>query len=275
MDVNVYEEFERMEVIASEQHMSSKDPKEMTEQELRRQRLLDAEREMARRKENSRIELEARRMKRGEKRQHSPDLMMPDHSIVELSDESVRMMVGGQSDDASSQKSNRSRLSDEEMRELGRERSIENGSSDTSDTSTDDDDDDDDDDDSNDSNDSNKDSNDDSNDNSDYNNPSPLSVDQLAKSDRSDGDSPGHVDSNGAAKIIETNDTAKPIEIQIDLPPYFPAIQGALLAYLIYGIGRHFSSLTFGKSNIQSINQTAKSNCSYCHCNFDIAAIPA
>lgn len=43
---------------------------------------------MARRKEVSRLELEARRLKRGEKRVHSPD---PDQdpSVVELSDESL------------------------------------------------------------------------------------------------------------------------------------------------------------------------------------------
>ena len=225
MDVSVYEELERMEAIAAEQHVIvTKDPKEMSEQELRRQRLLDAEREMARRKENSRQELEARRMKRGEKRQHSPDIGQNDPSVVELSDESVRMTggTGNQSDEASSQKSNRSRLSDEEMRELGREQSPE-ASSDSSDSSSDDDDDDDDDD----SNDSDKDSNnDDSNDNSDYNNPSPISVDQLAKSDRSDGDSPGHVDTNGAAKVNDLADPKKEIDEHIDLPPYFPAIQG-------------------------------------------------
>lgn len=42
---------------------------------------------MARRKEVSRLELEARRLKRGEKRALSPDLN-PDPSVVELSDES-------------------------------------------------------------------------------------------------------------------------------------------------------------------------------------------
>ncbi|XP_008217163.1 cyclin-dependent kinase 11B isoform X2 [Nasonia vitripennis] len=222
MEVSVYEELERMEAIAAEQHMASnKDPREMTEQELRRQKLLDAEREMARRKENSRIELEARRMKRGEKRHHSPEIMPPEHAIVELSDESVRV-TNIPSDDASEPKSNRSRLSDEEMRDATREQSPDNESTDSSDSSSDDDDDDDDDDDSNDS---NKDSNDDSN-NSDYNNPSPLSVDQLAKSDRSErSDSPGHVDTNGSAK--PTNETKKDvIDIGLDLPPYFPAIQG-------------------------------------------------
>lgn len=49
-------------------------------------RLLEADREMARRKEVSRMELEARRLKRGEKRLMSPEMMDP--SIVELSDES-------------------------------------------------------------------------------------------------------------------------------------------------------------------------------------------
>lgn len=42
---------------------------------------------MARRKEVSRLELEARRLKRGEKRALSPD-MNPNASVVELSDES-------------------------------------------------------------------------------------------------------------------------------------------------------------------------------------------
>ena len=42
---------------------------------------------MARRKEVSRLELEARRMKRGEKRPPSPDVNQ-EHAIVELSDES-------------------------------------------------------------------------------------------------------------------------------------------------------------------------------------------
>lgn len=191
-----------------QQMTSSKDPKEMTEQELRRQRLLDAEREMARRKENSRLELEARRKMRGEKRNFSPGGRDP--SVVELSDESEH--VAANSDGGSSRKSSHSRLS-EEIRDPEREHSDKSSSS-SSDTSTDDDD----------SNDSNKDS--DSGDNSDYNNPSPLSVDQLAKSDRSDMGSPGHVESNGATKAVANNEEKSELELQLELPPYFPAIQG-------------------------------------------------
>lgn len=54
---------------------------------FRNYRLLEADREMARRKEVSRLELEARRLKRGEKRPLSPETNQ-DPSIVELSDES-------------------------------------------------------------------------------------------------------------------------------------------------------------------------------------------
>lgn len=43
---------------------------------------------MARRKEVSRLELEQRRLKRGEKRPLSPDPILRDPSVVELSDES-------------------------------------------------------------------------------------------------------------------------------------------------------------------------------------------
>ena len=217
--MEVYEEYERMEAIVEQQqlqqmqHFATKDPKEMTEQELRRQRLLEAEREMSRRKENSRMELEARRMKRGEKRHHSPQ-PRDQHSVVEVSDESVHMAVSDGS--VGSPKSTHSHVSDEEMREVGKDQSEGNISSDSSDSSSDED-----------SNDSN-DSNDESNDNSDYNNPSPLSVDQLAKSDRSDGDSPGHIDTNGAPKIMDTDETKKPILEVVDLPPYFPAIQGMI-----------------------------------------------
>lgn len=213
-----YEELEALAAKQQQQHhhhhhhhqqqqsqmIITKDPKDMTEQELRCQRLLDAEREMARRKENSRLELEARRKMRGEKRHHSPGGRDP--SVVELSDESDHC---GHSDGGSSRKSNHSRLSDE-MRNPERERSDKSSSS-SSDSSTDDDDS------------SNKDS--DSGDNSDYNNPSPLSVDQLAKSDRSDIGSPGHIESNGASKTVENNEK-KELEIQMELPPYFPAIQG-------------------------------------------------
>lgn len=51
---------------------------------------------MAKRKEVSRLELEARRLKRGEKRTHSPE-RDNDPSIVELSDESQ----SGESDEQS------------------------------------------------------------------------------------------------------------------------------------------------------------------------------
>ncbi|KAG7205195.1 hypothetical protein KM043_018283 [Ampulex compressa] len=208
---------EVMEVISAEDqdememnHMPvlAKDPKEMTEQELRKERLLEADREMARRKEVSRLELEARRMKRGEKRPLSPENNQ-DPSIVELSDESPSPV---HSDEVRS-KSVESRHSSEGQRSI-RERSTDRRSSDSSESSSDDDED---------SNESNKCSNGDSNDGSDYNNPSPLSVDRLAKSDHSDGDSPGHVDSNGASKIVveENNKEEEP-----ELPPYLPAIQG-------------------------------------------------
>ncbi|XP_071563402.1 uncharacterized protein Pitslre isoform X3 [Temnothorax nylanderi] len=188
--------------------MQIKDPKEMTEQELRKERLLEADREMARRKEVSRMELEARRMKRGEKRPMSPD-NNPDPSIVELSDESVSP---ARSEGARS-KSAESRHSSEGERSP-HERSSERHSSDSSESSSDDDDE---------SNESNKGSGGDSNDGSEYNNPSPLSVDRLAKSDHSDGDSPGHVESNNAPKNIEEEEKK---EKEPELPPYLPAIQG-------------------------------------------------
>lgn len=185
-----------------------KDPKEMTEQELRKERLLEADREMLRRKEVSRMELEARRMKRGDKRPLNPD-NNPDPSIVELSDESASPL---RSEDARS-KSVESRHSSEGERSP-HERSSERHSSDSSESSSDDDDE---------SNESNKGSAGDSNDGSEYNNPSPLSVDRLAKSDHSDGDSPGHVDSNNASKTIGEEEKK---EEEPELPPYLPAIQG-------------------------------------------------
>lgn len=220
--MEIEDDYEELEALAAKQQqqqhhhhhhhqqqmVSMKDPKEMTEQELRRQRLLDADREMARRKENSRLELEARRKMRGEKRHHSPSDRDP--SIVDISDESEHEAAN--SDYGSSPKSNRSRLS-EELRDPERERSDRSSSS-SSDTSTDDE-----------SRDSRKDS--DSGDNSDYNNPSPLSVDQLAKSDRSDMGSPGHVESNGASKTVENNQKSE-LQLEIELPPYFPAIQGMI-----------------------------------------------
>ncbi|CAL7941097.1 unnamed protein product [Xylocopa violacea] len=211
---------EAMEIVAEEPDeleineipIQPKDPKEMTEQELRKERLLEADREMARRKEVSRLELEARRMKRGEKRPLSPDNNQ-DPSIVELSDESASPI---HSDEVRS-KSIESRHSSDGQRSI-RERSSDRHSSDSSESSSDDDDE---------SNDSNKGSNADSNDGSDYNNPSPLSVDRLAKSDHSDGESPGHVDSNGATKNVEEEEEEeKKEEEEPELPPYLPAIQG-------------------------------------------------
>ncbi|XP_011859909.1 PREDICTED: cyclin-dependent kinase 11B-like isoform X2 [Vollenhovia emeryi] len=180
----------------------------VTDEELRKERLLEADREMARRKEVSRMELEARRMKRGEKRPVSPD-NNPDPSIVELSDESISP---AHSEGARS-KSAESRHSSEGERSP-HERSSERHSSDSSESSSDDDDE---------SNESNKGSAGDSNDGSEYNNPSPLSVDRLAKSDHSDGDSPGHVDSNNATKTVEEEEKK---EEEPELPPYLPAIQG-------------------------------------------------
>lgn len=109
----------------------------------------------------------------------------------------------------------RSRHSSDGQRSI-RERSSDRHSSDSSESSSDDDDE---------SNDSNKGSNADSNDGSDYNNPSPLSVDRLAKSDHSDGESPGHVDSNSASKNAEEEEEKKEEE-EPELPPYLPAIQG-------------------------------------------------
>lgn len=208
MEIVSAEEVDDMEI--SEMPMVAKDPKEMTEQELRKERLLEADREMARRKEVSRLELEARRMKRGEKRPLSPENNQ-DASIVELSDESPSPIP---SDEVRS-KSVESRHSSDGQQSL-RERSSDRRSSDSSESSSEDDDE---------SNGSNKVSNADSNDGSDYNNPSPLSVDRLAKSDHSDGESPGHVDSNGAAKNAEEEEEEKKEEVP-ELPPYLPAIQG-------------------------------------------------
>ncbi|EFN79782.1 PITSLRE serine/threonine-protein kinase CDC2L1 [Harpegnathos saltator] len=205
----VTDEINEMET-QSEIPIQLKDPKEMTEQELRKERLLEADREMARRKEVSRMELEARRMKRGEKRPLSPE-NNPDPSIVELSDESGSP---AHSEGAHS-KSLESRHSSEGERSI-RDRSSDRRSSDSSESSSDDDDE---------SNESNKGSNGDSNDGSDYNNPSPLSVDRLAKSDHSGGESPGHVDSNNASKNVEKEEK-KEEEEEPELPPYLPAIQG-------------------------------------------------
>ena len=105
------------------------------------------------------------------------------------------------------------------------ERSSEQHSSDSSESSSDDDDDDDvgEDEEEEESNESNKQSPVESNDDEAYNNPSPLSVDRLAKSDHSEGDSPGHIESNGATKepVVEETKLNEP-----ELPPYLPAIQG-------------------------------------------------
>ncbi|XP_046411632.1 cyclin-dependent kinase 11B isoform X1 [Neodiprion fabricii] len=211
MDITDVDDGEDMDV--DEIPMHNKDPKEMSEQELRKERLLEADREMARRKEVSRLELEARRLKRGEKRVHNPG---PDQdqepSIVELSDESLSPDA---SDEAQS-KSPESRHSSEEQVESPQERSSDRPSTESSESTSDDDDE---------SNDSNKGSNDESNDGSDYNNPSPLSVDRLAKSDHSDGDSPGRVDSNGATKDVEEEEKPEKEEEPL-IPPYLPAIQG-------------------------------------------------
>ena len=43
-------------------------------------------------------------------------------------------------------------------------------------------------------------------------------------SDHSDGESPGHVDSNGASKNVEEEE--KKEDEEPELPPYLPAIQG-------------------------------------------------
>ncbi|XP_063975365.1 cyclin-dependent kinase 11B-like isoform X2 [Diachasmimorpha longicaudata] len=185
-----------------------KDPKEMTEQELRKERLLEADREKAARRERARLELEERRLKRGEKRVHSPE-PDPDQSVVDLSDESR-----SETDDEQS-KSPKSPRHSSEDRHSGNERSSDHHTSDsTSSTSEDEEE----------SNDSAHGSKEDSNDGSDYNNASPLSVDRLAKSDHSDGDSPGRVESNGVKPEEEEEEVKK--EIVPELPPYLPAIQG-------------------------------------------------
>lgn len=121
----------------------------------------------------------------------------------------------------------RSRENSDERRST-RERSSDRHSSDSSDSSSGEDDDDDDnsDDNSDDNNDYNKNSNASSNEDvSDYNDASPLSVERLAKSDHSDGGSPGHVDINGTTKSSEEKEEKKP---EPQLPPYLPAIQGGV-----------------------------------------------
>ncbi|XP_011303293.1 cyclin-dependent kinase 11A isoform X2 [Fopius arisanus] len=189
----------------------SKDPKEMTEQELRKERLLEADREKAARRERSRLELEERRSRRGEKRIHSPG-PDPDPSIVELSDESR----SAESDDERSRSPKSQRQSSDE-RNSGNERSSEHHTTDSSSSSSSNEDD---------SNDSAHGSKEDSNDGSDYNNASPLSVDRLAKSDHSDGDSPGRVEPNGVKTGEEEEEEELKKEVLPELPPYLPAIQG-------------------------------------------------
>ncbi|XP_057326114.1 cyclin-dependent kinase 11B-like isoform X1 [Microplitis mediator] len=194
--------------------LQTKDMKEINEQEMRKERylkLLEADREMVRRKEVSRMELQARRLKRGEKRPHSPD----HDEVVELTDESLSPV---QSDDDQSKSPKSPGRQSSEDRHSGQDKSSDRHTSDSSDSSSDEDDD---------SNDSNKGSNDESNDGSDYyNNPSPLSVERLTKSDHSDGGSPGHIESNGTTKEPEeVKEEVKEAKAP-ELPPYLPAIQG-------------------------------------------------
>ena len=57
-------------------------------------------------------------------------------------------------------------------------------------------------------------------------------MERLAKSDHSEGGSPGHVDSNGAAKVEETEEK---IDQEPELPPYLPAIQGnVIMKYTVF-----------------------------------------
>lgn len=107
-----------------------------------------------------------------------------------------------------------------EERNSVRERSSDRHSSDSSESTSEEEEEDEED-----SNESNKASDAESNDGSDYNNPSPLSVDRLAKSDHSEGESPGHIESNGAPKELEKEEVEKKEE-EPELPPYLPAIQG-------------------------------------------------
>ncbi|XP_058791461.1 cyclin-dependent kinase 11B-like isoform X2 [Phymastichus coffea] len=79
IDINVYEELERMEAIAAEQHMVLTKETRQTDHEIRRQRLLIAEREINFQKESARLERDARRLKKLEK-------SVP---VVQISDESV------------------------------------------------------------------------------------------------------------------------------------------------------------------------------------------
>ncbi|CAG5109044.1 Similar to Cdk11b: Cyclin-dependent kinase 11B (Mus musculus) [Cotesia congregata] len=182
-----------MEVVEDEEDepsplsMPIKDPKELAEQELRKKRLLEADRELERRKEASKAELEARRLKRGEKRPHSPA------PVYRLSDDDLSPI---QSDDDQSKSSKQS----SEDRHSSKDKSSEKQTSDSSDSSSEEEEEEDDD---NDSTESNKGSNDESNDGSDYSNLSPISVDRLVKSDHSDGGSPGRIVSNGTAKEPE------------------------------------------------------------------------
>jgi len=196
---------ETMEIVTDEVNemqneipIQIKDPKEMTEQELGKERLLEADKEMARRKEVSRLELENRPL--------SPD-NNPNPPIVELSDKSPSSIHS----ESMCSKSAESKHSSEGERSW-RDRSLNRYSSGISESNSDNDDD---------SNESNKGTGG-SNDGSNYNNLSPLSVDRLAKSDQSDGDSPGHVDFNNPAK----NEEEEKKEEEPELPHYLPAIQG-------------------------------------------------
>ncbi|KAF7994543.1 hypothetical protein HCN44_004015 [Aphidius gifuensis] len=236
------DEIESMDTM--EPQISVKEPREMTEQELSRDRLLEAEQEKARRKELLRFDLEAQRLNRGKKRSRSPE-HGTDFLTVELSDESIRSRRSG--NQSNSPRSTGRNLSNDRNNE--QEKSSDGATSDTS-TSHSNDEDDDNNVNNNASNDSDKTSVDGSNVDSDDNNPSPLSVDRLAKSDHSDGDSPGHIESNGVSqnttivddlpvdennhednkkddnndytekKSLEENDNGD------ELPPYLPAIQG-------------------------------------------------
>ncbi|CAB0044908.1 unnamed protein product [Trichogramma brassicae] len=196
---------DRMEVMISEQHIAMKDPKDMNEQELRRHRLIEAEREMARRKESSRLELEARRMKRGEKRKHDDVSSSMDPSVVELSDENLHSPISNMSNP----KSHDSAASDQESGKNSDDDSTDSSSSSSSDE---------------DDSDASKHSNEDSN--SDYN-LSPVSQIQLAKSDASNNGSPSeHKDTNGTSKEPENDTEKSEMDLMLELPAYLPAIQG-------------------------------------------------
>ncbi|XP_014229717.1 cyclin-dependent kinase 11A-like isoform X1 [Trichogramma pretiosum] len=204
-EASLYEDLDRMEVMISKQHIAMKDPKDMNEQELRRHRLIEAEREMARRKESSRLELEARRIKRGEKRKHDDVSSSMDPSVVELSDENLH----SPDSNMSNPKSHNSAASDQESGNNSDGDSTDSSSSSSSDE---------------DDSDASKHSNEDSN--SDYN-LSPVSQIQLAKSDASNNESSSeHVDTNGTSKEPENDTEKSEMDLMLELPAYLPAIQG-------------------------------------------------